>query len=45
MSEGKEPRFFRYGVASPDAFGGPGASGLSNSIVKTQAEYERLSPL
>jgi hypothetical protein len=42
MSEPKEPRFFAYEGESPEAYGGPGASGLISSIIKTRADYEQL---
>jgi hypothetical protein len=42
MSEPKEPRFFAYEGESPEAFGGPGASVLISTIVKTRADYEQL---
>jgi hypothetical protein len=42
MSEPKEPRFFAYEGERPEAFGGPGASDLISSIVRTRAEYEQL---
>jgi hypothetical protein len=42
MSEPKEPRFFAYEGERPEAFGGPGASSLVSSIVKTRDEYEQL---